>query len=133
MSALEQSDQDDALDTNDDCEDIVAYSAALEQIDPDIELWHWRFGHLSLDSVRATRKLVTGLDFQDKEVPPTVTRLYDSCERGRPIRSVRKRIDNRLLHALDRVYIDVVIVTLKSFLGKARYGLIYTDSVTIAR
>ena len=127
-----ESDQDDALDTDDDCEDIVAYPAALEQIDPNIELWHRRFGYLSLDSVRATRKLVTGLDFQDKEVPLTVTRLCDSCERGRLIRSVRKRIDNRPSHALDRVYIDVVIVTLKSFLGKARYGLMYTDSATIA-
>ena len=58
-----ESDQDDASDTDDDCEDTVAYPAALEQIDPDIELWHRRFGHLSLDSVRATRKLVTGLDF----------------------------------------------------------------------
>jgi hypothetical protein len=54
-----ESDQDDALDTK----DLVAYPMALEQIDPDIELWHQRFGHLSLDSVRATRKLVTGLDF----------------------------------------------------------------------
>jgi hypothetical protein len=125
-----ESDQDNALDTN-DYEDSVAYPAALEQIDPDIELWHRRFGHLSLDSVRATRKLVTSLDFQ--EVPPIVTRLCDSCERGRPIRSVRKRIDNRPLYALDRVYIDVVIVTLKSFLGKARYGLMYTDSATIAQ
>jgi hypothetical protein len=126
----DESDQDDASDT-DGYEDSVAYPTALEQIDPDIELWHRRFGHLSLDSVRATRKLVTGLDFQ--EVPPIVTRLCDSCERGRPIRSVRKRIDNRLLHTLDRVYIDVVIVTLKSFLGKARYSLICTDSATIAR
>jgi hypothetical protein len=126
-----KSDQDDASDTDDDYEDIVAYPTALEQIDPDIELWHRRFGHLSLDSVRATRKLVTGLDFQ--EVPPTVTRLYNSCERGRPIRSVRKRIDNRPSHALDRVYIDVVIVTPKSFLGKARYSLMCTDSATIAR
>jgi hypothetical protein len=66
-------------------------------------------------------------------VPPIVTRLCDSCERGRLIRSVRKRIDNRLLYALDRVYIDVVIVTPKSFLGKARYGLMCTDSATIAR
>jgi hypothetical protein len=127
-----ESDQDDASDT-DDCEDSVAYPTALEQIDPDIELWHRRFGYLSLESVRATRKLVTGLDFQDKEVPPTVTRLCDSCERGRLIRSVRKRIDNRPLHALDRVYIDVVMVTPKSFLGKARYGLMCTDSATIAR
>jgi hypothetical protein len=128
-----ESDQDDALDTDDDYEDSVAYPAALEQIDPDIELWHRRFGYLSLDSVRATRKLVTGLDFQDREVPPTVTRLCDSCERGRLIRSVRKRIDNRPLYALDRVYIDVVMVTLKSFLGKARYGLMCTDSATTAR
>jgi hypothetical protein len=128
-----ESDQDDALDTNDNCEDTVAYPAALEQIDPDIELWHQRFGHLSLDSVRATRKLVTSLDFQDKEVPPTITRLCDSCERGRLIKSVRKRIDNRPLHALDRVYIDVVIVTPKSFLGKAHYGLMCTDSATIAQ
>jgi hypothetical protein len=75
-----ESNQDNALDTNDNCEDIVAYSAALEQIDPDIELWHQRFSHLSLDSVRATRKLVTGLDFQ--EVPLTITRLCDSYERG---------------------------------------------------
>jgi hypothetical protein len=66
-------------------------------------------------------------------VPPIVTRLCDPYERGRPIRSVRKRIDNRPLHALDQVYIDVVMVTLKSFLGKARYGLIYTDSATIAQ
>jgi len=58
-----ESDQDDALDTNDDCEDIVAYPAALEQIDPDIELWHRRFGYLSLESIRATCKLVTSLDF----------------------------------------------------------------------
>jgi hypothetical protein len=56
-------DQDNALDTNNDYEDSVAYPAALEQIDPDIKLWHRRFGHLSLDSIRATRKLVTGLDF----------------------------------------------------------------------
>jgi hypothetical protein len=34
MSALEQSDQDDALDTNDDCEDIVAYPAALDYMTP---------------------------------------------------------------------------------------------------
>jgi hypothetical protein len=127
-----ESDQDNASDIDtDDYEDSVAYPAALEQIDPDIELWHRRFGHLSLDSVRATRKLVTGLDFQ--EVPPTVTRLYNSCERGRPIRSVRKQIDNRPLYTLDRVYIDVVMVTPKSFLGKARYGLMCTDSATIAR
>jgi hypothetical protein len=126
----DESDQNNTSDTN-GYKDIVAYPAALEQIDPDIELWHRRFGHLSLDSVRATRKLVTGLDFQ--EVPPTVTRLYDSCERGRPIRSVRKRIDNRPLYALDRVYIDVVIVTPKSFPGKARYSLICTDSATIAQ
>jgi hypothetical protein len=106
---------------------------ALEQIDPDIELWHRRFGYSSLDSVRATRKLVTGLDFQDKKVPPTVTRLCDSYERGRLIRSIRKRIDNRLLYALDRVYIDVVMVTLKPFLGKAYYGLMCTDSATIVR
>jgi hypothetical protein len=124
-------DQDDALDTDDDYKDSVAYPAALEQIDPDIELWHRRFGYLILESVRATRKLVTGLDFQ--EVPPTVTRLCNSCERGRPIRSVRKRIDNRPSHALDRVYIDVVIVTPKSFPGKARYSLMCTDSATIAR
>jgi hypothetical protein len=129
-NSQDESDQDNALDT-DGYEDIVAYPAALEQIDPDIELWHRRFGYLSLDSVRATCKLVTGLDFQ--EVPPTVTRLCDSCERGRLIRSVRKRIDNRPLHALDRVYIDVVIVTLKSFLGKACYGLMCTDSATTAR
>jgi hypothetical protein len=121
--------QNNALDTN-DYEDSVAYPAALEQIDPDIELWHRRFGHLSLDSIRATRKLVTGLDFQ--EVPPTVTRLCDPCERGRPIRSVRKRIDNRLLYALDRVYMNAVMVTLKSFPGKARYGLMCTDSATTA-
>jgi hypothetical protein len=123
-----ESDQDNASNTN-GYEDIVAYSTALEQIDSDIELWHRRFGHLSLDSVRATRKLVTGLDFQ--EVPPIVTRLCDPCERGRPIRSIKKRIDNRLLYALDRVYIDVVIVTPKSFPGKARYGLMCTDSATI--
>jgi hypothetical protein len=128
-NSQDESDQDNALDTN-GYKDIVAYSAALEQIDPNIELWHQRFGYLSLDSVRATRKLVTGLDFQ--EVPPTVTRLCNSCERGRLIRSVRKQIDNRLSHALDRVYIDVVIVTLKSFLGKAHYGLMCTDSTTIA-
>jgi hypothetical protein len=59
-----EGDQDDALDIDtNDYEDLVAYPAALEQIDPDIELWHRRFGYLSLDSVRATRKLVTGLDF----------------------------------------------------------------------
>lgn len=34
-----ESDQDNALDTN-DYKDLVAYPAALEQIDPDIELWH---------------------------------------------------------------------------------------------
>jgi hypothetical protein len=66
-------------------------------------------------------------------VPPTVTRLCDSCEQGRPIRSIRKRINNRPSHALDRVYIDVVIVTPKSFPGKARYSLMCTDSATIAR
>jgi hypothetical protein len=127
-----ESDQDNALDIDtNDYKDLVAYPAALEQIDPDIELWHRRFGYLSLDSVRATRKLVTGLDFQ--EVPPIITRLCDSCERGRPIRSVRKRIDNRLLYTLDRVYINVVIVTPKSFPGKARYSLMYTDSATTAR
>jgi hypothetical protein len=77
--------------------------------------------------------LVTGLDFQDKEVPSIVTRLCDSYKRGRLIRSVRKRIDNRPLYVLDRVYIDVVMVTPKSFPGKARYGLMCTDSATIAR
>ena len=35
-----ESDQDNTLDTNDDCEDIVAYPAALKQIDPNIELWY---------------------------------------------------------------------------------------------
>jgi hypothetical protein len=34
-----ESDQDDALDT-DNYKDLVAYPAALKQIDPDIKLWH---------------------------------------------------------------------------------------------
>jgi hypothetical protein len=33
-----ESDQNNASDTNDDYKDTVAYPAALEQIDPDIEL-----------------------------------------------------------------------------------------------
>jgi hypothetical protein len=57
-----ESDQNNALDTN-DYKDLVAYPMALKQIDPNIKLWHRRFGHLSLDSIKATRKLVTGLDF----------------------------------------------------------------------
>ena len=74
-----KSDQDNASDTN-NYKDLVAYPTALKQINPNIELWHQQFGHLSLDSVRATRKLVTGLDFQ--EVPLIITRLYNSYERG---------------------------------------------------
>lgn len=111
----------------------IAYPAALEKAEPNIELWHRRLGHLSLDSIRKTKEMVKGLDFKKKESPPLVTRICEPCEKGRPIRKVRKSTNHIALHALDEIHIDVVMLTPRSFPGGYRYGLICTDGASTAK
>ena len=103
----------------DDIDESVALPAALERAEPNIELWHRRLGHLSFGSIQKTKKLVKGLDFKEKDTPPTVIRLCDLCKKGRLIRHVRRQIDYRPLHALDVLYIDVVMLTPRSFPSRA--------------
>ena len=63
----------------------TAFPASLEKVQPNIELFHRRFGHLSLDNIRATKKIVTGMEFQDSEKKPLYEKVCEPCELGRPI------------------------------------------------
>jgi hypothetical protein len=62
-----------------------ALPASLEKIQPNIELFHQRFGHLSLDNIQATRKMVTGMEFKDLEKEPPYEKICEPCELRRPI------------------------------------------------
>ena len=102
--------------------------AAIEKAPIDIELWHRRFGHLGLDTVKATQGMVKGLIYQ-KKTPPTETRVCDPCEKGRPLKFINKKAIRRASEALERVHLDVVHFTPRGLNGE-NYATLFTDEAT---
>ncbi len=102
--------------------------AAIEKAPIDIELWYRRLGHLGLESVKATQRMVTGLHFQ-KKTPPSVTRVCDPCEKGRPLKFINKKAVRRAKEALEHVHLDVVYITPRGLNGK-NYAALFTDEAT---
>lgn len=102
--------------------------AAIEKAPIDIELWHRRFGHLGLETLRQTQNMVKGLIFQ-KKTPPLVTRVCDPCEKGRPLKFINKKAVRRATSALERVHLDVVHITPRG-LGGENYATLFTDEAT---
>ena len=102
--------------------------AAIEKAPVDIELWHRRLGHLNFDTVKATQGMVKGLIYQ-KKTPPTVTRLCDPCEKGRPLKFINKKSMRHATEALARVHVDVIHITPRGLNGE-NYGILFTDEAT---
>ena len=61
----------------------------------DLELIHRRFGHISIDIIKAIAKVSRGLRYKEPTSKLVVSRLYEPCEKGRPIRKVRRLVDQR--------------------------------------
>ena len=86
---------------------LYVYLAALEKPLSNIELFYRRFSYLSLEYLRKTKKIVTGIDFIEN-TNPSAEKIYDPYELGIPIRYRPKIIENRATTIFDRVYVDVV-------------------------
>ena len=72
--------------------------------------------------------MVKGLIYQ-KKTPPTVTRLCDPCEKGRPLKFINKKSMRRATEALARVHVDVIHITPRGLNGE-NYGTLFTDEAT---
>jgi hypothetical protein len=56
-----------------------------------IELVYCRFGYIGFTNVRRTRKIVTGLEFDDIREETESTCLCDPYEKGRLVREVSRK------------------------------------------
>ena len=102
-----------------------------------VRLWHRRFGHLGLENVQKTSRIVKGMVIRKEELSATEQededlRLCDPCERGKAKRRVRRHIEPRDLSIFDEVYIDVVMITLQG-IGKKKYAIVFTEKATLVR
>ena len=98
-----------------------------------IRLWHRRFGHLGLHNVRKTATIVKGLSIKEEvRTEDEYLRLCDPCERGKPLRHIRKKAEPRVLGICDEIHIDVVMISPKG-IGKKKYATVFTDKATSVR
>ena len=108
----------------------LALLAALEQAKPFLALQYRRLGYISLKNVRKTQKITKGIQFKEQgELQETI--LYEPYELRKPIRYTRRTTLKRPLNLLDLVYVDIVIITIKS--KKKLYITIITNEVTLYR
>jgi hypothetical protein len=63
---------------------------------------------------------------QDKDL-----RLCDPCERGKPLRHVRKQTEKRNLKIFDKVHINMVMITPQG-IRKKRYATIFIEKASLA-
>lgn len=108
-----------------------ALHAFLGKVEESKTLWHRRMGHLGLDNLDKTRKLVDDMDWPQTSVKEA-EELCEPCELGDPKRKTRKSVSWRESKAFDCMYIDVFMVTPRG-LGGQKYGAIITDDATRAR
>ena len=93
-------------------------------------LWHRRLGHLSLENVKKTAKLVSGMQIEGDEDISNCK----GCHLGQPIQKGGKPTKGRkkAKHAFDRVHLDTFYITPTGYNGH-KYGIIFTDEATSAR
>jgi hypothetical protein len=97
-----------------------------------IRLWHRRFGHLGLDNVQKTSKIVKGIKLKknkfvnqkDKDL-----RLCDLCEKEKATRHVQKHTEPHNLKVFNKVYINVIIITPQG-IRKKKYAIVFTKKAT---
>ena len=66
-----------------------------------------------MHNVRKTATMVKGLYIKkEEETEDEKLLLCDPCERGKPLRHVRKKADSRVLRVYNEIYINVVIISL---------------------
>ena len=82
-------------------------------------------GHVSLDAIKQTAKVVKGLDFVQQSKPEH-DEICPPCEKGRPIRFVNKTAVSRAYKACDCMYIDIFKITPRGINGE-NYGAIVMD------
>ena len=90
------------------CNAYTAFPASLEKVQPNIKLFHCRFSYLSLDNIRATRKIVIGMEFQDSEKKPLYKKVYELCELGRPIWKTQKNPQKQETEVGRKFHIDIL-------------------------
>jgi hypothetical protein len=109
-----------------------AYPAALQQAKLSEGLLHRRLAHVSFETLRKTLKVTYGYD----KPPPEnnnlgVTILCDSCEKSRPVQTIR-RTAPQVTEPLAEIIFDVVTVRPKAWNGD-EYATLSTDAATRAR
>jgi hypothetical protein len=100
-----------------------------------IRLWHRRFGHLSLDNVQKTSKIVKEIKLKKDEFVSQKDedlRLCNPCEKEKATRHIRKHAKPRNLKMFDEVHINVVMITPQG-IGKKKYTIVFTEKATSTR
>lgn len=94
-------------------QNYISLLAALQTVSCDIELQHRRMGHLSIDNVQKTKKVIQGINFIEKKslnMLATVTKLCKPCKLGAPLQRVQKTAHHKAVNVFDCVQIDVFII-----------------------
>jgi hypothetical protein len=68
------------------------YPKPITKAKADIKLVHRRFGYMGFTNIRRTRKIITGLEFDNTREETESTRLCDLYEKGRPVREVSRKL-----------------------------------------
>ena len=98
-----------------------------------IRLQYRRFSHLGLKNVRKTLEIVKGMILKEESVvEDDRLRLYDPCERGKPLRYIRKKASLRNLKIFDEVHIDIVIMNPLG-INNSKYGTIFIEKASSVR
>jgi hypothetical protein len=105
----------------------LSMPAAIQEAAIDIDLWHRRLGHMSLDNVKLTQKMTKGLQYKQQTTIPNVSITCDPCEKGKPYRGTRKHANPRIyeIKAAECWHIDVFLISPLGLNGE-KYGMIVT-------
>lgn len=90
-----------------------------------LELWHRRYGHLNLDSVKRLPSMVTGIDVRGKDIP-----ACGRCAEGKHHKLPFKATGNRSCELLDLVHSDLCGPMEKPSIGGSKYFVTFIDDAS---
>lgn len=99
--------------------------ACVAKSGDNLELWHRRYGHLNLDSVKRLPSMVTGIDVRGNDIPACAR-----CAEGKHHKLPFKSMGNRSSELLDLVHSDLCGPMEKPSIGGSKYFVTFIDDAS---
>jgi hypothetical protein len=96
-----------------------------------IDVWHRRLSHISLDNVKKTAQITNGIEISNSNL--STKTICEPCIMSKSVRTQSRVPQRRALHAFDRVHIDIVGPINPTGFNGHRWAIMFTDDCHRAR